>query len=380
MQAGGETLHEETHVAPCGGHCLRLLKSAVIYGANASGKSNLFRVLEEVRDFVRYSATLTTEGVHAPFLLDEVSRTVPGECELVFLAGGVRYRYGLAVLGNRVVGEWLFADKGAGEKMWFSRRLDLGTGRETYSFAPLLAGQKKVWQQATRTSALFLSTAVLLNSEQLKPVYDWIAAKLTVLGLNRNPNYFDSIRLLGRPENRRRILRFVAAADSSICDIATEGEGRAHPGGDISMPSFLHETSDGGTAQFEFLSESAGTQRLFAYSASVLRALEEGAALVIDELDASFHALMVRFLVEMFNSREGNRNGAQLIFNTHDTSLLTTDVFRRDQIWFVRKDECNATVLYPLTDFAPQEGEPLAQGYLAGRYGAVPTFKRNQST
>jgi AAA15 family ATPase/GTPase len=139
------------------------------------------------------------------------------------------------------------------------------------------------------------------------------------------------------------------------------------------MPQFVHETKRG-SAKFELHEESMGTQRLYLLAGPVLDVLRNGRALVVDELDSSLHTLLVRRLIGMFQSAKLNPHGAQLIFSTHDTSLLDQGLFRRDQIWFTEKDHSQATRLYPLSDFSPRNKEALERGYLAGRYGAVPFF------
>lgn len=139
------------------------------------------------------------------------------------------------------------------------------------------------------------------------------------------------------------------------------------------MPQFVHKTKNG-TARFELHEESQGTQRLYAFAAPVLDVLKTGKMLVVDELDSSLHTLLVRRLVGMFHDSGLNVGGAQLIFTTHDTSLLEDALFRRDQIWFTEKDRDQATRIYPLTDFSPRKKEALERGYLAGRYGALPFF------
>jgi uncharacterized protein len=113
---------------------------------------------------------------------------------------------------------------------------------------------------------------------------------------------------------------------------------------------------------------------LFAYLGFFLSVLKSGKVLVIDELEASLHSTLCRFLINLFHNKKINRDGAQLIFSTHDTSLLDNDLFRRDQIWFMEKDKNNASKLYPLTDFKPRPTEALEKGYLQGRYGALPFF------
>ena len=115
-----------------------------------------------------------------------------------------------------------------------------------------------------------------------------------------------------------------------------------------------------------------GQKKLFAFAGPWLDVLEKGRVLFVDELDTSLHPLLIRFLIEIIQNKMVNKNDAQLVFTTHDTSLLDTDLFRRDQIWFVEKDNASATRLYPLSDFSPRKGEALEKSYLKGRYGALP--------
>ena len=143
--------------------------------------------------------------------------------------------------------------------------------------------------------------------------------------------------------------------------------------GEFLVPMFQHATPRG-NATFELHEESEGTQRLYGLAAPVLDVLRDGHVLVVDELDSSLHTLLVRQLIAMFHNPAVNKNGAQLIFSTHDTSLLDHSLFRRDQIWFTEKNADQATRLYPLSDFSPRKHEAWERGYLMGRYGAVPFF------
>ena len=123
---------------------------------------------------------------------------------------------------------------------------------------------------------------------------------------------------------------------------------------------------------FDISDESGGTQKLFAFAGPLLDILAKGRILLVDELDTSLHPLMVRFLISLIHNPEVNRSNAQLVFTTHDTSVLDTEIFRRDQVWFAEKNAENATRLYPLTEFSPRKGEAIERGYLNGRYGALP--------
>ncbi|MBL7205766.1 MAG: ATP-binding protein, partial [Desulfobacteraceae bacterium] len=136
---------------------------------------------------------------------------------------------------------------------------------------------------------------------------------------------------------------------------------------------FMHPSSDNGEdVALDFDEESAGTRKLFTLAGPWLDVLDKGLVFFMDELDTSLHPLLVRFLLSLLHNPETNRHNAQLIFNTHDTTVLDQSLMRRDQIWFVEKDEENATRLYPLSDYKPRKGEALQKGYLYGRYGALP--------
>ena len=188
------------------------------------------------------------------------------------------------------------------------------------------------------------------------------------------------------PEGNKQLLDFLNAADFSISEFSLEMrktrqvslkiDGEKPPvhqviDSEALMPVFFHKGAEG-TAQFEIHDESTGTQRLFAFAGPILDVLHNGSVLIVDELDGSLHTKIVRFLLSIINSSTSNTKGAQLIFTTHDTSIMDVKLFRRDQIWFAEKDQSHATHLYPLTDFRPRKNEVLEKGYLVGRYGAIP--------
>jgi hypothetical protein len=192
--------------------------------------------------------------------------------------------------------------------------------------------------------------------------------------------------LAQQPEGNKKLLDFLNAADFSISELSLEMrktrelslkiEGEKPPvhqvlDSEALMPVFLHKGAEG-AAKFEIHDESTGTQRMFAFAGPILDVLQNGSVLIVDELDGSLHTKIVRFLLNVINSSISNTNGAQLIFTTHDTSIMDVKLFRRDQIWFVEKDQSHATHLYPLTDFRPRKNEALEKGYLVGRYGAIP--------
>ncbi|WP_300171754.1 ATP/GTP-binding protein [uncultured Nitrosomonas sp.] len=370
-----------------------LLRSAVIYGANASGKSNLIKALQYMRGVVADSATVIQPGqifAVQPFRLDAESASEPSEFEITFLLDGVRYQYGFSMTTQRIVREHLLVYKAFKPQRWFTRHFDVDSGKDVYDFSPGLKGPKSLWEGATRPNSLFLSMAVQLNSEALRSVFDWFVNHLVIFNEQVQLNPQVSIQMLKRADGRKEICQFLSAADISIADIDVET--RKVPGQAVHFDLVagrtevrteemeehrlrFHHVTEQGRAVFELLDESNGTRNLLFLAGPVLDILNKGLTLVIDELDTSLHTLLVRELVRLFHRLNINTGGAQLIFTTHDTSLLDApDLLRRDQIWFVEKDRDQASSLVALSEFSPRKNEALERGYLMGRYGGVPFF------
>lgn len=389
---GGELADTNTFTAQAGGG-LDLLRSAAIYGPNASGKTNLLRAVRAMKTIVLESATGWKRGDKLPvipFRLDPESRAAPSEFEVNFIVDQVRYQYGFAATEQRVHEEWLFAFPKGRPQRWFERTWRDATQTYDWELGSNLAGEKLLWQKSTRDNALFLSTAVQLNSTQLQPLYDWFRAKLRLAGISSwGPGF--SARMCEK-NGSKRLLDYLHAADLGIDDIRIERKPF-----DISrlpddMPndakesilerlasesvleiSTTHIAPNGESVTFELRDESDGTLKMFAFAGPWLDVLENGYILFIDELHDNLHPKLVQFLVGLFHDKETNPKNAQLVFTTHETSILNQQVFRRDQIWFCEKDAAQSTRLFPLTDFSPRKGrENLELAYLSGRYGALP--------
>ncbi|NTV26664.1 MAG: ATP-binding protein [Chlorobiaceae bacterium] len=369
----------------------RILPSAVIYGANASGKSNLIKALQYMRGVVVESATMIQPGqtyAVQPFMLDLLSEKEPTEFEVTFVLDQVRYQYGFSMTSKRIVSEYLLVYKAFKPQQWFVRHYDPAQDKDVYDFGTGLKGPKTLWEKATRPNALFLSMAVQLNSEDLRPVFDWFVQDLVIFNDKSPLNTQYAIQLLKDVESKKRICDFLTTADISISDI--EVVTNKVPGQKVhfdltagitevrndeieeSRLRFTHVT-ERGKAVFDLDDESNGTRILVFLAAPILDILDKGLTLIIDELDTSLHTLLVRELVRLFHRPEINRRGAQLIFTTHDTSLLDApDLFRRDQIWLVEKDASQASTLVAVAEFSPRKNEALGKGYLSGRYGGIP--------
>ncbi|WP_440780011.1 AAA family ATPase [Pseudomonas syringae] len=393
VKARGEELAETNSFTPDTPHCSDLLRSAVIYGANAAGKSNLLSALRVMKEIILESATKQPDD-ELPvisFRLDSETSSLPTDFEMTFIIDNVKYQYGFTASSKQIFDEWLIAYPNGRPQKWFTRAYNSSSETYEWSTGSHLQGQKQVWQDSTRSNALFLSTATQLNSKQLKPVLSWFRNTLRVSSVaGWHGTYTASV--CAESDQKIKVLNFLKAADFDIKDIKIKAEAislkhlpdsmpedvkqkfiEEMKGGEIYDIKTVHEGAQGQLIDFEFEDESDGTQKLFSFAGPWLDVLENGRVLFVDELHDNLHPKLVRFLVNLFHDKSSNPNNAQLVFTTHETSILSQDVFRRDQIWFCEKDDDQATKLYPLSDFSPRKGrENLEESYLAGRYGALP--------
>ena len=382
----------------------KLLKVAAVYGANASGKSNLIRAIAAMRDIVLSSVAYTPGqelGV-TPFLFDSESPNEPSMFEVTFYEEGVRYQYGFTVTTERIEEEWLIAyPKGPGQK-WFERVFNKKTKTYDWKFSTLLKGEKASLAAKTRSNTLFLSVSAQWNNAQLTSVYKWFESKLQVADSNHT---FRSLtaEMLGSVdkktkvdrEMRQAIVTVMKEADLGISDVLVkekvDSEKVKFP---EDMPSdvrkavirnreerfdveILHASIEAGkNVALPLDEESDGTQKFFKLIGPWSYARMFGLTILVDELEASLHPLLTRFLVQAILHQDAYSKGAQLIFSTHDTTLLDPELFRRDQVWFTEKDKGGGTQLCPLSDYKPRKGEAMQKGYLSGRYGAVPVLER----
>ncbi len=379
-----------------------ILKSAVIYGANASGKTNLIKALAFVEGFVcnSHRKKIGSKIEVEPFLLEDAGAEV--SFELTFVHQNVRYRYGFVVDETHVVEESLYAYPSNRSQMWFERVKDQVSDKSqeisyNWNFGSSLKGESRRIAAQTRSNVLFLSKAADSNHKQLSQVYDWFNSCLdTFLDIREFPPTITAQLANENPVIKETLAELINIADLGITDFEAEEKELLKEDMPEDMPenmrealhnlfvnrkgwkiSMIHSTKNlTVTRSFSLMEESMGTQRLFAFGGIIIKALLEGRVLVVDELDSSLHPLLSKMLVKLFNDKASNPKGAQLIFNTHDTTLLDTEnLFRRDQIWLVEKDADGASHLYPLSDFKPRIGEAIQKNYIQGRYGAVPMIQ-----
>lgn len=346
-----------------------------IYGANASGKSNLLDGLRFMTNAVRNSfrSWHAGEGVpRSPFRLDPVESSRPSTFVVELVLDDVRHTYGFTVDGERVLEEWLYSYPAKKKRVLFEREgsdIKLGT---TMSDSK---GRLEVIEELILQNTLFLSLAGQLVIESLQPVYRWFSDETCFRSSHmRMPTEVITLRMrrLFLDESEYATLAgLLSAADVGITGIwLRDRESRQGP---------VFEHGEG--ASFEIEDESDGTRSWLELLLDATKVLSNGGVLVVDEIDASLHPLLTARLVDLFRSDESNPRGAQLIFSTHDASLLGTmlgeEVLGRDQVWFVEKDKGGASNLYPLTDFKPRQGENTERRYLGGSYGAVPVLDRD---
>lgn len=379
---------------------LRLLKSAVIYGANASGKSKLVEAIAFMRHFVINSSKETQKGESIevePFSLSKETENEPSEFEIIFLFNGELFRYGFEATKEKIVSEWLYHKPKTKEIELFYRE---GNQFETHK-RNFTKGTTVVKEGLVRDNALLVSVAAQFNEKNAIAVIDWFKRLKLLSGLNETGYRGFTMSKTKSPAQKSKILELLRAADFGIEDIRLQKlDMDRMPEG---MPKELrdeivremqeenaefiadvlttHKKYDQNKQAIDSVNfsldddESSGTRKFFALTGPVLDVLENGYTLVIDELDSKLHPNLVCKIISLFNSQEFNTKNAQLIFNAQNTNLLSSGLFRRDQIWFTNKDKYGEAKLYSLANFksdAVKKSEPFEDNYIRGKYGAVP--------
>lgn len=363
----------------------RLLPAALIYGANASGKSNVLDALAAMRRHVVDSFRRNEPNgriARAPFALME-RNDAPTTFEVDLLLAGVRYTYGFDVTDRAFSREWLHAYPHGHRQVWFERDAE-GPMR----FGKGLKGANRAIEGFLRPNALFLSTAAQHGQSATLPVFDFFE---TSLRLDLDPSIaLEEVERVLTTDLRGKVFEIISASDTGIealrvdrgadARVAAAREmkrafGEAFEMSDLEPKArvkFAHGGLEGARFDLELAFESRGTHRIAVLAFGALDVLERGGLLVVDELDASLHTDLALRIVSLFTDPRINTKGAQLLATTHDTNLLASGVLRRDQVWFTEKDREGATALFPLTDFRTRREDNIERGYLDGRFGAVP--------
>ena len=371
-----------------------VVPAAVIYGANASGKSNLVSAMSVMKQMALFSQTQGEPGggvLRHPFRLDPACAGKPSRFEIDFVVDGVRHHYGFEASDDAFESEWLYDFPRSHRRMLFERE----SGE--FRFGRGLKGRNAVIADLTRPNSLYLSAGAQNGHEQLSRVFGYFQSIRGVHAV-AIPGVVASVLLVGK-ELDRRVIDFLGRVGTGVVayrrkeieyadeieavqrDVLTAIKKR------VDVPAGLEATisgdwrtaielahlgRDGEQVYLDLDLESAGTRRLLFVLGFAFQALDEGMPLFVDELDASLHTQAAEAVLRLFCSRKTNPKGAQLVATTHDTNLMRSPLLRRDQLWFTEKDAAGATRLYPLTDIRTRKGDDIGKGYLQGRYGAVP--------
>ena len=403
LVASADKTREGDNVIDVPAFGLRLLKSAVVYGANASGKSKLVEAMRFMQEFVEESSTHGQVGKPTgvePFRLNPTAAAAASEFEIQFIREEVLYRYGFELTTTRVEAEWLFMR--AAKRVRNTPEVELFyRTKQDITFHPKQFGGivgELVKNAAVRENALLLSVAAQFNKPRAVAVLAWFKA-VVFLGVKEDSIETTITLIALRTEALKwDVLHFLERADLNITDVLggeqpnlsyhqgvfrTETEAQLLDWMQQEQASVktvhraytdAHEPAD--PVEFSLLQdESTGTQKLLMLAGPVLMALATGRILVADELDARLHPNLVCKIVHLFNSKTTNPRNAQLLFNTHDTNLLASGNFRRDQIWFTEKNRYGEATLYSLADFKTDQvrkDDDFEANYVRGKYGAVP--------
>jgi uncharacterized protein len=391
--ASPDRAHETTHCMRTGMKSVpRLSKSAIIFGPNGSGKTNFVIALKTLRDLVLHSTAnseLQFAESYTPFQFGP-SAYGPTEFEIDILVENVRYRYSVSYDAHRICFERLLVYRTGKAQRWFERSYDESTRAENWApFSPNFNGPREMWRKATRSRALFLTTAAQLNSEQLKPVLHWFEHCLDVIMPSDTSDITRIAATIQDPEFKGRVLRLLRTVGIKVDDVRIADQDASNDQGGGRPASMAHAPHANSRAQVEFMYsregwppmwlepeyEAAGIHRLFGLIGPLLSAIENGKLMVVDEFDTNLHPLVARFLIKFVNDPGVSQHGAQLLLVSHNTTLMDLEMLRRDEIWLTELDVSHATNLNTVLRSSPRKHEQIAKGYLRGRYGAVPAIE-----
>lgn len=364
-----ESLPDANDLVPISGAGVSLVRSAVIYGANASGKTNVLKAVSFYKHFIMDSFKNSQAGEAIDvenFRLNATAVKEPTTMEATFTDGAFIYRYGFEVDSKAVRAEWLYRrinKKRAKEVEIFDRE---GETTTVHPKSPLI--QDLVNKKMVRGNALLLSTAAQFNEPTAVNVLHWLSDTQVLFYSEDEKLWAQAIKHLDDENVRNRITRFARYADLGIESI-TKIDNRIVS----NHRQYDDEGREVNNVAFSFNgNESEGTIKYFSLSYPIIDALDNGKRLVVDELDSKLHPLLVRKIITLFNSSETNPKGAQLLFTTHDTFLLGAGLFRRDQVWFTQKNSFGATEAYSLAEYKVRGNSPFEKEYLQGKFGATP--------
>jgi len=389
-----DPMHAATHCIRTGLKSVpRVSKSAVIFGPNGSGKTNLINAIAVMRDLVLRSTTFSPgefSARHTPFALEQCGGNggKATEFEVDVLLGKVRYQYAFAHDKHRICFERLLVYQTGKSQRWFERSSNDSSHVERWApFSNNFAGPRVIWKDATRSQALYLTTAAQLNARDLKPLFDWFEHGVALVFAS---DRIDQSRLAACIQDEKRkhsMLEFLRSAGIRVHDIRIaeppairndfsdrKGRARVHEQKTI---EFCHLREDGKPVWMPLSGEATGVQRMVSLFGPLLTAIKGGRLLLIDEFDLSLHPLVARYLIQLVNNPEISKDGAQLLLTSHNSTLMDMDILRRDEIWLMELNDGAASTLLRMWNSAspPRKNELIGKRYLYGHYGAVPAIK-----
>ena len=371
-----------------------VVPAIVIYGANASGKTNFVNALSAMRMMVLWSQTKGEPGGGVPrheYLLDQGFSEKPSCFEIDFVLDGIRYHYGFEATDEAFTSEWLYEIPKAHRRRLYERK------NQDFDFGRWLKGQNHNIAGLTRSNSLFLSAAAQNGHELLSRVYKYFqditfSGSISIPGVEASSrvkgdgvdgrviDFLKSINtgVIGYQKRETELPEDIRAKHRELREVLERIAGdtiELKPSDEEKLVQIelSHRGRGGEVVHFDLDLESAGTRRLLIILSQTFKAIDGGLPIIIDELDASLHTYASEAILRLFCSPKVNISGAQLIATTHDTNLMQSSVLRRDQLWFADKTIEGATEIYPLTDIRTRKGDNVELGYLQGRYGAVPS-------
>ena len=361
------------------------LKVSAIYGANASGKTNVLQAFDYMKkrilvsDDSKKNSPIDEENVYSFMINND-----PIALEVEILAKNNKiYKYGFEVLKDTIISEWLF-EKRVNKFYSIFERENNNVSMKPNKISDLVNIDE-------RTLFLNIYSKIDRNNEDFSSVYDWFVNS-TYLDLG-NPNFERfinnrvSLKILSDENYKKELLKFIKTFDSGIEGIKTTPDSieAVKSNNGIIDIEVIHKGENGELKALPFYLESNGTRKMFHLFDFFMDALKNGMVLFVDELDAKLHPLLTRYIINLFHNSDTNKGNGQLIYSTHDTVNLNKETFRRDEIWFAEKDKDGISEIYALSDYILEDDKNAGKkvrndatynkDYLTGRYGAIPVLK-----
>ena len=361
------------------------LKVSAIYGANASGKTNVLQAFDYMKkrilisDDSKKNSPIDEENIYSFMINND-----PIALEVEILAKNNKiYKYGFEVLKDKIISEWLF-EKRVNKFYAIFERENNNVSMKPNKISELVNIDE-------RTLFLNIYSKIDRNNEDFSNVYDWFVNS-TYLDLG-NPNFERfinnrvSLKILSDENYKKELLKFIKTFDSGIEGIKTTPDSieAVKSNNGIIDIEVIHRGENGELKALPFYLESNGTRKMFHLFDFFMDALKNGMVLFVDELDAKLHPLLTRYIINLFHNSDTNKGNGQLIYSTHDTVNLNKETFRRDEIWFAEKDKDGISEIYALSDYILEDDKNAGKkvrndatynkDYLTGRYGAIPVLE-----